>query len=147
MDTDGNTADVTPLFAPPSTPVHMYTEPSAPVAHPHVFSAVDEAVAMDLLREIDPHLAASIDQPPPLSVAHGTSAVNTGVIPSTEGELPDVRITLRPHRPTMKKRRGHRVQNPIPREERTYRNCRRCGMRNHNRRLCCTACYLPRAAM
>jgi len=147
MASNGHPADFTPLFAPPNTPVYLYNDSSPPLAHPDDFFAADEALATDLLRELDPVLAASSEPSPPLSVASTTSAVNTGSLPMTEGEAPHARIIHHPPRPMKKKRRGGRVQKPIPRKERTYRKCSRCGVRNHNRRLCCTACYLPRAAM
>lgn len=36
---------------------------------------------------------------------------------------------------------------PMPRAERVYKNCARCGARNHVRRLCCRVCYVSKAEM
>ncbi len=36
---------------------------------------------------------------------------------------------------------------PMPRAERVYKNCAKCGARNHVRRLFCKGCYVSKAEM
>lgn len=139
--------DETPL-APPSTPLYLFDQwegDESPKRPP--FIAADEAMAADLLHELDPILASSIPPPANITVPIIETADSTASFRRSQQDTSTPRIIHRSPRRIVKPRKARRVANPIPRTARTYRNCSRCGTRNHNRRLFCTLCYQSRADM
>lgn len=53
------------------------------------------------------------------------------------------------HKPPKRSSRRRRPPGwkPMPRAERVYKNCAKCGARNHVRRLFCKGCYVSKAEM